>query len=383
MRILHVLEATQGGTRRHVLDLIPALIERGVACDLIYSTRRHPHFEHDAAWLQQRGARIWNLPMARGYNPAIDAPAVRQLRAHLRRHRPDILHLHSTKAGLLGRLAQSTLPPWARPALVYTPHCIAFDTLLPRGQRRAARWIERALAPLTDAFIAVSQHESRALSAAGIGSRSGFGRATSRRHVVYNGIDLDAFDKIARSAPSKYFEDEGALTIGCFGRLTRQKNQGVLLRALTTLPEAQLLLIGGGEDERELRALAADLGVSKRVRWTGELEEPRGLYARCAIVAQPSHWEGCPYSILEAMAARRAVAATAVGGVREVLGTRGHCGILARPAEFAPRLSELARDEARCSILGQNARERIEKYFTLDTMVAATLRVYQSAVENH
>ncbi|MDQ3813675.1 MAG: glycosyltransferase family 1 protein, partial [Armatimonadota bacterium] len=84
MKILHILEATQGGTRRHVLDLLPALQARGIACDLIYSPTRYPAFEHDAAWLRDGGIGAYALPMTRGWGGAKDVAALRALHAHVR-----------------------------------------------------------------------------------------------------------------------------------------------------------------------------------------------------------------------------------------------------------------------------------------------------------
>jgi glycosyltransferase involved in cell wall biosynthesis len=137
--------------------------------------------------------------------------------------------------------------------------------------------------------------------------------------------------------------------------------------------------MGSGEDETMLRALAEKLDVTGVVDFAGEIEEARPLYAGCDIVAQPSRWEGCPYSILEAMAARRAVVATAVGGVPEVItpdtGIAYHPG---RAEVLAEQLVALAQDEAWRDKMGHAARRRIEKRFDAELMVEATARVYKN-----
>ena len=370
MKILHILEATQGGTRRHVLDLLPALVARGVACDLVYSPDRHPPFRHDAEWLRARGVNCFEMHMARGWGGKRDAATLLALRAHLKTHRYDAMHCHSTKAGFLGRLVAPRRLP-----VVYTPHCIAFDTSLPRAQRRAARVVEKLLAPRTRHFIAVSRHEARIIYRVRLCD-------ASRLSVIYNGVDLNEFDHLTTSPPH-HPTTSPPFIIGCFGRLTRQKYQAALLCALPALrravPEAHLLLVGSGEDEARLRALAEKLHVSKAVTFAGEIEEARPLYADCHIVAQPSRWEGCPYSILEAMAARRATVATAVGGVPEVL--TPETGIVyhpTRPDVLAEHLVALAQGDAWREKLGQAARRRIEEHFEASRMVAATARVYES-----
>ncbi len=363
MKILHILEATQGGTRRHVLDLLPLLVRQGFACDLVYSPLRYPAFRHDAALLETQGVRCFSIPMTRGFGGARDATALLALREHIKTHHYDAVHCHSTKAGFLGRLASwNTL-------VIYTPHCIAFDTSLPRPQRRAARIMEKLLAPRTAHFIAVAQHEARVIQRAHL-------CANSCLSVIYNGINLEEFDQLVNLPIIKR-----PLVIGCFGRLTRQKNQAALLRALPlvrrVVPQAQVLLVGSGEDEATLRLLADKLHIADSVIFAGEIEEARPYYLRCDIAAQPSRWEGCPYSILEAMAAKRPVVAAGVGGVPEVLQAPG--GVIyqaTRPETLAEHLIALAQDETCRLQMGQKARQRIEEHFTAAQMVRHTMKVY-------
>jgi glycosyltransferase involved in cell wall biosynthesis len=316
--------------------------------------------------LHTRGVRCFSIPMARGYGGRHDVNALLALRDHFKSRTYDALHCHSTKAGFLGRLAA----PWKTP-VVYTPHCIAFDTSLPRPQRRAARLMEKLLAPRTAHFIAVARHEARVIRRARLCSQK-------RLSVIYNGIDLEEFDEILNSTTET---QNSKFTIGCFGRLTRQKNQAALLRALPLVhrkvPQARLLLVGSGEDERMLRTLSENLKLAGAVTFAGEIEEARPHYLRCNIAAQPSRWEGCPYSILEAMAARRAIVATGVGGVPEVLHTpAGIIYRVTRPEILAEHLTALMQDEGYRKQMGQKARQLIEERFTATRMVERTIEVY-------
>ena len=354
MKVLHILEATGGGTRRHVLDLLAAQPRSGIECELLASPRRAAHWQQDADFLRARDVRVLAVEMQRGFAPPSDAAALRQIAAHWRKSRPDIVHCHSTKAGFLARLAR---PFCNFTPLIYTPHCIAFDTLLPPSQRRLALWMETSLAPLASHFIAVSQHEKRAMMRARIA-------ASTRIEVIHNGLDAAAFDALPRAAREDFGLHETDFVIGCFGRLTRQKNQLSLIRALPRVlarqPNARLLLVGGGEDEAMLRGATARLQVTSRVAFLGEVFEPRPLLSLCDVVAQPSRWEGCPYSILEAMAARRAILATCVGGVAELLDCENidDCGelvsgsqpeVLARTISGTFQRRRAARKTRRCS----------------------------------
>jgi len=396
MRVLHVLEATWGGTRTHVLDLLPRLQRSGWECGLVYSSRRHAAFVRDAAWLEARGVRTWHVPMARSLHPTLDARALRSFSSIVREFNPALLHAHSSKAGLMTRL-QVLGEAWGsstRRPVIYTPHCVAFDTLLPIPQRRAARWVEMALAPLASRFIAVSRAEARALKRV-------LPIRNSSVRVVPNGLDAPTFDRAA--APRHSLETDARPVIGCFGRLSPQKNQRVLLRALKYLHEdgiaPRLLLVGGGEDEAALRALATQWGLQNFVEWTGDVEDARPFYARCDVVAQPSLWEGCPYSILEAMAARRAILATDLPPLCEMLAapvdasTWGStctyadtqalaCGVLqdANAEKFARALRFLLQNESARRDMGERARQRLESQFSLGQMVRATEAVYEEAL---
>jgi len=374
--VLHVLEATRGGTRTHLLDLLPALSERGWACGLAYSSRRNPDFPDDARLLEARGIRTFDIAMRRGPHPE-DARAVRELVAVARGFGPCVMHAHSSKAGLIARLAA----PFVRAPIVYTPHCVAFDTSLPRVQKSLARWGEIALSPLAARFIAVSQAEAHALARVLPVPRS-------RITLIRNGVNLSRFPPGELSEPGQSRQHSRALTIGCFGRLSAQKNQAVLLRAFKLLrsvgANARLLLVGGGEDEAALRDLARELGLEASIEWAGEVADARPFYARCDIVALPSRWEGCPYSLLEAMAASRAVVAADLAPLREILGSGNQAaGLLCRaePEPMLIALALLAGQPAGREELGQAARARIEAAFTLSRMAEETTRVYEELIE--
>ena len=376
MRVLHLLEATGGGTRRHVLDLLPALQAAGVETELLFSPLRYPAFFADAAQLRGHGVHTAALPMARGARPLLDLRALRRLVVQLRRSPPDLLHLHSFKAGLLGRMAVALL---RRPLpVVYTPHCIAFATGLPLAQRRVVRALEALCAPRTTHFIAVSHHEAGVLRWAGL--------APAERIVtVVNGVDARQFEPQGRVLRVESRWPSEPFVVGCFGRLTAQKNQNLLLRALALLRRegvnAKLLLCGGGEDEALLRALAEGLGVGDSVEWTGEVSDARPYYARCDVVASPSRWEGCPYAVLEAMASQLPVVGARVGGIPELLGEGA--GVIVRETRarvWAGEIASLRQDATQRAALGCAARDRVEREFTLQRMTCETLQVYQAAL---
>jgi len=367
MRVLHILEATGGGTRRHVLDLLPALQARGIANALIYSARRNPAFREDAAFLESNDCETHEIAMGHSWQRIGDAAALRALRAHLKTHRYDVIHCHSSNAGLLGRLAnfsQRRSTP-----IVYTPHYIAFAAGLPFPQRRAARWLEKMLAHQTDYYIAVSRHEYSILQRARL-------LRNQNAEVIYNGVETGT---ISTDSPASQI-----FRIGSFGRLTAQKNQQLLIRALPQIareiPNVRLRLVGDGEDASTLLALAESLKVNDLIEWRGEVRNVDAEYSACQLIAQPSRWEGCSYALLEAAAAGRAIIASKAGGNPEVIGDAGVL-LPARDASlWAQSLIALAYNADRREILGEMARERVASQFPLQTMVAKTIAVYEKVL---
>jgi glycosyltransferase involved in cell wall biosynthesis len=365
MRILHILEATGGGTRRHVLDLLPQLQQRRVSCSLLYSPLRNPHFRDDAAQLHKHGIATHEIAMGHGYQRGGDATALTAVYAHLKTYEYDLIHCHSSNAGLLGRLANLLLPR-PRP-IIYTPHYIALAAGLPPLQRRAARWFEKFLAPHTTHYIAVSHHE-----------RSVFKRANLLRNdnatVIHNGVDVTAFE-------TSRLESATRPTIGCFGRLTPQKNQQLLIRLLPLLqrefPAIQLRLVGDGENETALRELAHTLGCEEQIAFRTDQRDAWPNFGGCDVVALPSRWEGCSYALLEAMACGKAIVASNRGGNPEVLGKTGLLLPVHEPDQWHQAISQLLNDTHRRHELGTSARERVSQHFRLGIMVAKTLQVYQ------
>ncbi|MBU4524647.1 MAG: glycosyltransferase family 4 protein [Desulfomicrobium sp.] len=193
--------------------------------------------------------------------------------------------------------------------------------------------------------------------------------APSRTFVVYNGIDLPAFD--ALPGHPLVLRSHGSVVIGCAGRLTEQKGHQYLIDATALLRQRGLdvtvLLAGTGELEQELRARVASLGLEDCFRFLGFVEEMKQFYASIDIFALPSLWEGFGYVLSEAMSMRLPVVAFEASNIPEVV-EHGGAGLLVPPRDvvaFADALEKLAQDPALRVRMGQNGRQRVESQFTL------------------
>ena len=314
--VLHVLESLEGGTYRHVRELLPELSARGYPVALATSFRRDPSLRQAVfSAFAEQNITLHELPLRRAISPFSDIRSAILLARLIRTLKPNIIHTHSSKAGFLGRLVGAALGV----PVVHTPHAFPF---LMEGAKRRYRFLERLVRPKTSALIAVSQEEARA-------ARALLGFPSERIQFIPNGTRYSAAPT-TESAPRK--------AVGFFGRLSRQKGVDLLLRAIADM-DVEVCIHGSGEDEAALRRQCDRLRIAHRVRFMGEcLQEDVVTCMRgYAAIVIPSRWEGFPYVVLDACAAGVPVIAARVGGIPDII-QDGINGVLF-PANDAQALS--------------------------------------------
>jgi glycosyltransferase involved in cell wall biosynthesis len=187
--------------------------------------------------------------------------------------------------------------------------------------------------------------------------------------VIYNGIDPAPFD---RAQPLDLGLPSGAIAVGYVGSLEPRKGMLDLARAWPRVtegdPAAQLVIIGSGTQEPEIRAALAD---AERVVWVGHRKDVASAMKSLDLLVLPSHVEGAPNVVLEAMAAGVPVVATAVSGTPELVeeGVTGDLVPPRAPERLATALLALVRDAPRRGAMGRAARARVEREFRLDAMI--------------
>ncbi len=374
LRVVHVMEATIGGTRRHLRDVAAAQAASGLDVHVIASSLREPRVEQDFAALSAAGVHLRRVPMRREISPFSDMRHLLAVQRALREIEPDIVHTHSSKAGVLGRVASLTT---GRGARVHTPHTFAFvfDAMFSRPKRALFRAIETRLAAHTHAVVAVSDDEARSIETSGVVPRE-------RLRIVHNGIDPAPFLAARALSRASFGVPDAAPLLCVLGLLNAAKGQDLALQLLAQpgCEAFHLLVAGDGELRRALEALAHDLGLAARVRFLGWRDDAPALIATSDAVLLPSRWEGLPYVALEALAAGRPLIATPVDGARELL-AGGECGVLAHSAspvalaQAARTLFELS--PAQRAAMGAAGRERVLARYTLERMSARLLEVYR------
>ncbi|MEV1048111.1 glycosyltransferase family 4 protein [Streptomyces sp. NPDC049916] len=367
LTVLHLVQPVDGGVARVVTDLVRAQAGSGlrpvVAC---------PPDSPLAAGAVAAGAEVhaWAATRAPGPRLAGEVAAARRI---VRASRPHVVHAHSAKAGLAGRMAVRGRVP-----TVFQPHAWSFEAVGGRTAGLALGW-ERFGARWADHILCVSESERRTGQRAGI---------RARWSVIHNGIDLDRFrpgghaDRAAARASLPLLEgvDADAPLAVCVGRLTRQKGQDVLLRAWrdVRVPGARLVLVGEGPDREALEASAPP-----GVLFTGASEDVRPWLHAADVLVLPSRWEGMALAPLEAMACGRAVVMTDVDGARESLppGDEEHCLVPPEdPAALSASLTSLLTDPELREAVSRRAQRHTRAAFDVRRTAGAVAGLYQELV---
>ena len=365
MRIVYVVTRADpiGGVQIHLRDLTGALQAQGHSPTVITGGGGPFVDELQAQGTPTIISRHLTLPI----RPIRDLLALSEIRALLTELNPDLVAVHSSKAGILGRLASKSL---GLPVLL-TAHGWNFTPGIPPLQAAVYRQIERLAGPLASKIITVSEFDRQLAMSAGI--------APGNRIVaVYNGMP---------DVPSRLRADAGVTPprLVMVARFGPQKDHSTLLRALAGLQEYAWTvdLVGDGPLLAQMKSYAAALGISERVRFLGQRLDVEQILARSQVSLLATNWEGFPLSILEAMRAGLPVVASAVGGIAEAIedGQTGYLVPRGDVDQLRDRLTRLLTDPTRRIRLGTNGRRRYEEKFTLAHFVNRTLAVYRDVLE--
>jgi glycosyltransferase involved in cell wall biosynthesis len=364
MRIAYLVTRAHpiGGAQVHVRDLAAAVRAQGHSPVVITSGSGPFVDELRSQQIPTYVLKHLSVPIA----PLRDLQALREIRAVLLDIRPDLIAAHSSKAGVLGRLAGRSL----RIPVVFTAHGWAFTPGIPPLQAAAYRQIERFGGPFASKIITVSEFDRQLALEARIASED-------RVVTVHNGMP---------DIPARLRGDPGRspVRLVMVARFEPQKDHATLLQALAGLRDQpwEMDLIGDGPLMESMESLAATLGLGDRVRFLGQRRDVDQILAQAQVSLLVSNWEGFPLSILEAMRAGLPVVASSVGGFSEwVLDEETGYLVPRRGAELLrDRISRLLRTPALRAQLGAKGRVRYEHHFTLAHSVMKTVAVYRDVL---
>lgn len=296
----------------------------------------------------------------------------------LYREKPDIVHTHKSKAGLLGRIAAYLLRV---PFVLHTFHGHIFHGYFSKFKTSLFLYIERFLALLTDKILVISQKQYEEIC---------FTYRIAPCHkfsIVPLGFDFTALENAMNTRDSirqewGVLEEEKA--IGIVARLTAIKNHRLFLDAAKQVllqgKKAKFIIVGDGEDRGMLEEYTKTLGIQKNVFFTGWIEDRSKIYPGLDIVALTSRNEGTPVTLIEALFCSKPVVATKVGGVSDVV-QEGKNGLLV-PSEDIQALTKafifLLENPAESNKMGENGHQDIENRYSAKRLLKDIDEIYSS-----
>ncbi|MFA6450484.1 MAG: glycosyltransferase family 4 protein [bacterium] len=320
-----------GGSAVDVIDLIKGMNRERFESHLVCGSVSQLDGE-ELGELKAACASFTLMPeLKRNPSPANDIKALWKLYRLIRRERFDIVHAHTSKAGFIGRLAAHLA---GAPVVVYSTHGHIFYGFFGKLKTKIFVALEKIGARCSDLIFCLTDLEIEDHLKLGIGWRELF-------ITMPSGVPLEKFEspeKPPEEVKKQLGIPAGSPVIGTVARLDPIKGGKYLVEAFAQLkdiePAPHLLLVGDGEDRAALEALARELGVGTRARFTGLRRDVPDLLHAMDVFAMPSLNEGYGKAIVEAMCAGRAIVATAVGGVPSLIES-GVNGILVPPADSA------------------------------------------------
>jgi len=351
-----ITELDVGGAEKMLCELAEGLDRSRFAVTVGCLTGRGPMAER----LSRAGIEVVFMDL-RGW---WDLPGFLRLRRELRARRPYALHCFLFHANLAGRLAAVGLGIRR-----------VIGSVRVEEPRRSHLWMERLTNRAVDVLTCVSESARRYMH-----RRAGI--PMEKMVAIPNGVDVARCDLPLCRPPEEWGIPEDAPVVGVIGRIDAQKDPLLLLEAAATViervPGALFVFAGQGPMLATCRARARELGIERHLRWIGWVADVRPLLARMDLLALASRWEGMPNVALEAMACRKPVVATRIGGTDEVV-VDGETGLLTTPgnaAEMADAIVRILSNRALAAEMGRQGRARVEQHFTVENMIRANQGLY-------
>lgn len=360
IKVFEIIECGgPGGTGEQVAAICNGLDHTKFAVSLVYAVRSGMPEDYRA---KCRGAEhAYYVPeMTREIKPGLDAAALRKLHGLFAEHRPDVVHAHSSKAGVLARAAAKSA---GIKKTFYSPHGYGFLMQdRSRASRALYRMVEKAAARFGET-IAVSPSEAD------------FAHKLAPRHPVHTVCDAYLGD-----FPEPLPHD--GLVVGSCGRATYARNPDAWVLLVQRLCDSRngvkCAWIGGGEAEAKMRTDLINMNLLAKVSVTGwvRAEEAREHLRGLDVFVHYSRWDALPNAVLEAMAAGLPVVASDIPGNRDAV-IHGVTGFLVKSeVELLERCQQLLDDAELRRRLGAAGRERVRKEFSRERLFSELTRLY-------
>jgi glycosyltransferase involved in cell wall biosynthesis len=357
LKVVHIIEALGGGVYTYFKDLSYYFgddeIAKEISTTIIYSGNRKEIDPEKIEAEFSKGVALIKINMVRELSAVQDFKSIIQLRKELKKLNPDVIHLHSSKAGVLGRIACFLL--FKRKKIFYTPHGYSFLRTDISNLARKIYWtIEKSFQQLFGG-ITIACGDTEYEIAKKIGKSS----------LVRNGINIKEVNQYASKTKNNI------LTIGIAARITEARNPKLFNKIALNFPDYNFVWIGDGELKTQITA--------PNIRITGWFMDRNEVLKELSaidIYIQTSLWEGLPIAVLEAMALKKPVLATNSVGNKDVV-VPNETGFLFNEIEELDSYLEILKNDKTRSHFGDNAYKRCQDKFDKNKNLKKLVTLYQ------
>lgn len=384
IRVLHIItRIANGGAGENTLYSINGLDKGKYRIDLAIGAESEPGLL-DRIGLDPAIRLIRVSGLRRDPSPLQELKAIRELRKIIRDGGYQIVHTHGAKAGILGRYAAHRERV---PHIVSGIHAITFSDHMSAVTRPIYRFLEWWVGRFTDRFIAVGEDMRRKFIAAGVGNPEQY-------RVIHSGMDIARFRRAAEMSAAERRElrsslsiPENATVVGKIARLEPRKGHHYLMEAAARIhredPSVYFLIVGDGPETDRIKALAAELGISRNVVFAGYRTDVERFFSLSDVVVLASLWEGLPRVLVQAAVVGKPVVTFDVDGAWEIV-EEGRNGYIV-PIDDVPALSEriqlLTGDPDLRARMGAEARCMVDDSWSVEAMVASIDQVYSDLID--
>ena len=388
-KILHIItRLDMGGSAQNTLQTCKRLCDKyetilihGLSYESRMTDREKQIIQEGVEEIKANGVKVIPLPaMVRSIRPLKDFKALLSMVWLIFKENPDIVHTHSSKAGILGRLAAKIA---GVPYIVHTPHGHVFYGHFGILASNIFLWVERIFSKFTDRMVALTNGEKNDYVKLSV-------CPPEKLFKIHSGVDLKQFMQPNGNRVEKRRAlglDQNGTVIGFVGWLLPIKGPAYLLRAMEHIwpdhPAASLVMVGKGELDVDLRAQALKMNANGKVKFLGWREDVHEIMPVFDLLVLPSLNEGMGRVLVEAMAAGKPVVASEVGGIPDLV-KHGETGYLVRPADekaLANGIKKLLNDPERAKQMGQRGKEYCRQ-FSLEAMIEKLDNLYSELTEN-
>ncbi len=379
LKIAHIITQLElGGAQENTLYTVTHLDIRAYDCYLL--TGKNGQLDNVA--VNALGAKAIFIPsLVRSIRPWKDLLALIALCRVCRQEKFDLVHTHSSKAGILGRWAAKIA---GVKKIIHTYHGFGFNEFQKPWTRFVFTWIERLTAYITDTLIVVSAENTKKALAAKIGKPGQY-------VVIHSGIKVKEYENVSidkAMEKKKIGLPPGAPVIGMIACFKPQKAPLDFVRiaqlVIAKMPRAEFIMIGDGELRPEIEGLIRKLSLSDNVKLLGWRSDIPAMLKIMDVCVLTSLWEGLPRVILEAFVSRVPVVATPADGIKEVVedGVTGFLAGFHNLPEFAAKIITCLEDPEKNRTIIENAGKKVSGSFNIDIMVQDIAQLYDQARGN-